>query len=120
MFFAVDIDGVPARDTIGYATYLNCYFQLGIADAVIEDLADYARFITVVVTVSHSVFVIIYHVLQKKQSSTNLGADSFDKLDAPHMQRRHIQRLEQLDFTITLTPKAATSCRTQSGMGAFS
>ncbi len=46
MFFAVDIDGVLARDTIGYATSLNRYFQLGIADSVIEGLADYAQFIT--------------------------------------------------------------------------
>lgn len=45
MFFAIDIDGVLARDTIGYATYLNRYFQLGIADSVIESLADYAQFI---------------------------------------------------------------------------
>jgi len=45
MFFAVDIDGVLARDRVGYATYLNRYFQLGIADAVIEGLADYAQFI---------------------------------------------------------------------------
>ena len=45
MFFAVDIDGVLARDRIGYATYLNRYFQLGIADSVIECLTDYAQFI---------------------------------------------------------------------------
>jgi len=45
MFFAVDIDGVLARDTIGYATYLNRYFQLGIADSVVEGLTDYTQFI---------------------------------------------------------------------------
>lgn len=45
MFFAVDIDGVLARDTIGYATYLNRYFRLGIADSVIKGLADYSQFI---------------------------------------------------------------------------
>jgi uncharacterized HAD superfamily protein len=37
MFFAVDIDGVLACDTIGYATYLNRYFQLGIADCTKEE-----------------------------------------------------------------------------------
>lgn len=36
---------VLARDTIGHATYLNRYFQLRIADAVIEGLADYTQFI---------------------------------------------------------------------------
>ncbi len=45
MFLAVDIDGVLARDRNGYATYLNRYFQLGIADSVIEGLDDYAHFI---------------------------------------------------------------------------
>jgi len=45
MFFAVDIDGVLARDITGYATYLNRYFQLGIEQSVIESLTDYAQFI---------------------------------------------------------------------------
>lgn len=45
MFFAVDIDGVLARDITGYATYLNRYFQLGIEQSVIESLSGYAQFI---------------------------------------------------------------------------
>ena len=60
-----------------------------------------------VVAVSHSVLVIIYHVLQDKQPYTDLGADYFDKLDSKRVERHHIRRLEQLGYTVTLTPKEA-------------
>src|SRR5262249_16723831 len=45
MFFAIDIDGVLARDTIGYATYLNRHFQLSVEQSVIDGLTGYAQFI---------------------------------------------------------------------------
>lgn len=45
MFFAVDIDGVLARDTTGYATYMNRYFHLGIEQSLIDSLTSYAQFI---------------------------------------------------------------------------
>jgi hypothetical protein len=34
-------------------------------------------------------------------------ADYFDHLDAARLERYHVQRLEQLGFTVTLTPQAA-------------
>lgn len=58
-----------------------------------------------VVAVSHSVLVIIYHVLQSKTPYTDLGADYFDKLDAARIERQHVRRLEQLGYHVTLTPK---------------
>jgi transposase len=58
-----------------------------------------------IVAVSHSVLVIIYHVLQEKKPYTDLGADYFDKLDTARIERHHIHRLEQLGYTVTLTPK---------------
>ena len=58
-----------------------------------------------IVAVSHSVLVIIYHLLQEKQPYTDLGADYFDKLDTARIERNHIHRLEQLGYTVTLTPK---------------
>ncbi|GAC1407544.1 MAG: IS110 family transposase [Ktedonobacteraceae bacterium] len=60
-----------------------------------------------VVAVSHSVLVIIYHVLQSKTPYTDLGADYFDKLDAARIERQHVRRLEQLGYQVTLTPKEA-------------
>ena len=60
-----------------------------------------------VVAVSHSVLVIIYHVLYTKKPYDDLGADYFDKLDAVRIERQHVRRLEQLGYTVTLTPKDA-------------
>jgi len=49
--------------------------------------------------------VIVYHVLRTKKPYTDLGSDYFEKLDASRLQRHHVQRLEQLGYTVTLTPK---------------
>ena len=57
--------------------------------------------------VAHSVLVIAYHILKDKRPYTDLGADYFDQLDTARIQRHHVQRLEHLGFTVTLTPKEA-------------
>lgn len=57
--------------------------------------------------VTHSVLVIIYHMLRDKSPYQELGADYFDKLDATRIERHHVRRLEQLGYTVTLTPKVA-------------
>jgi transposase len=36
---------------------------------------------------------------------TDLGADYFDKLDSSRIQRHHVRRLEQLGYTVKLTPQ---------------
>ena len=58
-----------------------------------------------VVAVSHSVLVIISHLLRTKKPYTDLGADYFDQLDKQRIERHHIRRLEHLGYTVTLTPK---------------
>jgi transposase len=60
-----------------------------------------------IMAVAHSVLVCIYYVLRDKRPYTDLGADYFDHLDAARLERYHVQRLEQLGFTVTLTPQAA-------------
>jgi transposase len=57
-----------------------------------------------IVAVSHSLLVIISHVLRQKKPSKDLGADYFDKLESTRIERQHIRRLEQLGSTVTLTP----------------
>jgi transposase len=57
-----------------------------------------------VVAVAHSVLVIIYHLLRDHKPYADLGADYFDQLDAARLQRHHVHRLEQLGYTVTLTP----------------
>ncbi len=55
--------------------------------------------------VAHSVLVIAYHILKDKRPYSELGADYFDTLDAARIERHHVHRLEQLGYTVTLTPK---------------
>jgi hypothetical protein len=38
---------------------------------------------------------------------TDLGADSFDRLDTQRLQHRYVQRLEQLGDTLTRSPAPA-------------
>jgi hypothetical protein len=46
--------------------------------------------------VAHSLLVVIYHVLRKRQPYTELGADYLDQLDTARIERHHVHRLEQL------------------------
>lgn len=57
--------------------------------------------------VAHSLLVVIYHVLREQRPYRELGADYFDRLDLQRIERHHVQRLEQLGYTVTLTPKEA-------------
>jgi transposase len=58
-----------------------------------------------ILAVAHKLLVIIYHVLKTKKPYTELGADYFDKLDTARIQKRAVQRLEQLGYEVTLTLK---------------
>jgi transposase len=60
-----------------------------------------------VMAVAHSLLVVIYHVLRTGRPYTELGADYFDRLDATRIEHHHVLRLEQLGYTVTLTPLAA-------------
>ncbi len=57
--------------------------------------------------VAHALLVIRYHMRRAHQPSTDLGADYFDRLDTERLQRRYVQRLEHLGYTVTLTPAPA-------------
>jgi transposase len=55
--------------------------------------------------VAHSLLIIIYHVLAKKQPYRELGADYFDRLDKDRLKRQALRRLEMLGYTVTLAPQ---------------
>jgi transposase len=57
-----------------------------------------------IMALAHKVLVILYHILREKKPYTDLGADYFDKLDTSRIQRHHVRRLEQLGYTVKLTP----------------
>jgi hypothetical protein len=56
--------------------------------------------------VAHSLLVVIYHVLRDRQPYTELGTDYLDRLDAVRIERHHVRRLEQLGYTVNLSPIA--------------
>jgi len=60
-----------------------------------------------IVAQEHKLLVIIYHVLLTKKPYSDLGADYFDQREKTRLERHHIQRLEHLGYTVTLTPKEA-------------
>ena len=59
------------------------------------------------VALEHKLLIIIYHVLRTRKPYSDLGADYFDRLEKNRLERHHIRRLEQLGYTVTLTPKEA-------------
>ena len=58
-----------------------------------------------VVAVSHSLLVIIYHVLSTKQPYSDLGADYFEQRDSARLTQRSVRQLEALGYKVTLVPK---------------
>lgn len=60
-----------------------------------------------VVAISHSVLVILYHMLRDHRPYHDLGPDYFAQLDRQRLERHHVRRLEQLGYTVTLTPAPA-------------
>jgi transposase len=50
----------------------------------------------------------LYHMLREDRPYSDLGPDYFEKLDTTHLERRYVRRLEQLGYTVTLTPAPAS------------
>jgi transposase len=59
-----------------------------------------------IIAVAHRLLVIIYHMLKDQASYRELGPDHFNKLNAAHVQRHHVRRLESLGFRVVLEPVA--------------
>ena len=61
-----------------------------------------------VVAVSHSLLVIISHLLATHRADSDLGPGYFDSLENERLQRLDMRRLEQLGFAVTLTSPQTT------------
>jgi transposase len=59
------------------------------------------------VALGHSILVIAYHVLTRRQPYQDLGANYFDERDQQVVQRRLVRRLERLGFQVQLQPAVA-------------
>lgn len=79
------------RDTYFFAQYVKVSRKRGHKRAV--------------VAVAHSMLVIAYHLLSRKTTYQELGADYFEKRNKTAIQHRLVQRLERLGFQVTLTSK---------------
>lgn len=61
-----------------------------------------------ILAVAHALLVILYHRLRDQKPDTDLGANYFERSDTERRWSRSVQRLEQLGYTVTLTPVSAT------------
>ena len=59
------------------------------------------------VAVGHSILIISYHLLTRRQEYSDLGANYFDERDQSSVRLRCIKRLEKLGFKVDLQPAAA-------------
>ena len=59
--------------------------------------------------VGHTLLIIVYIVLTRRQSSQDLGAAYFDQREQQRVERRLVQRLERLGYEVALQPKALVS-----------
>jgi transposase len=55
-----------------------------------------------VVALAHTILIIAYHVLQRRQPYEDLGSNYFDERERSSIARQSIRRLEQLGFKVTL------------------
>ena len=57
------------------------------------------------VAIAHKILVSIYHMLSQNVSYNDLGDLYLDKLNAHHLTRNLVHRLQRLGYTVTLTPQ---------------
>jgi transposase len=58
------------------------------------------------IAVGHAILVMIYYMLSRQVSYTELGGNYFDERDRQATQRRLVHRLEKLGFQVSLQPAA--------------
>lgn len=56
------------------------------------------------VALGHTVLVIVYHILTRRQPYHELGVAYFDQLDRQRVEQRLVRRLERLGYTVSLQP----------------
>ncbi len=58
--------------------------------------------------VAHSILVIAYHIIQRRQPYQDLGSNYFDERQKVSIANRLTRRLEKLGYQITITPPATS------------
>jgi len=60
-----------------------------------------------IMAVAHSILVIAYHLIQRKEPYRELGGDYFDKRRPEAAAKQFVKRLEQLGYSVVLQPQTA-------------
>ena len=58
-------------------------------------------------------------MLRDQRPDTDLGAEYFDRLDTARLERQPVRRLEQLGYTVTLTPAEVACVRSMANYSAL-
>ncbi len=104
---------LSGRTRKGSASLRRCLCQVGSVVSHLRDnylSAQYRRLAArrggkrAVLAVAHTVLVMAYHILKRKQNYQELGADYFDRLNADAIRRSLVRRLERLGHRVTLEP----------------
>ena len=61
------------------------------------------------VAVGHSIMVMIYHVLSRRQSYQELGGDYFERQNVERQKVRLIRKLESFGLRVTVEPIEAAA-----------
>ncbi|KPV54797.1 transposase [Kouleothrix aurantiaca] len=61
------------------------------------------------IALGHTILVIIYHILTRREPYRELGVSYFDELDRQRVEQRLVRRLERLGYTVSLQPAALGS-----------
>jgi len=62
-----------------------------------------------IVAVEHSILVSVWHMLTRNEPYQDLGGDHFTKMNPERLAHRAVQQLENLGFTVALTPVEAVA-----------
>jgi transposase len=65
--------------------------------------------------VGHTLLVIVYQVLRRREAYRELGADYYDRLQPERLTRQLVHRLEQLGHTVKLEARATEEPQPQAG-----
>ena len=60
------------------------------------------------VALGHTVLVIAYHILTRRQPYRDMGATYFDKLERHRVEHRLVHRLERMGYQVILQPSGTT------------
>jgi transposase len=60
------------------------------------------------IAVGHTILIMAYHILIRRQPYQDLGAAYFDKLEQHRVERRLVKRLERMGYEVALQPSATT------------